>query len=472
MSRVNLTRMYNSGNGDHYYAVPSQVSGLLGAGYAIESVVGQIEETNVSGTTALYKAYAGGVGDRLYTTDATEYNGLGAGWTKEGIVGYVSSSPTGETLPFYRFYLGSNRHLMTSSLPERYTLQFSGKTYDGIKGGYVFNTAGAGAAVFSVGAVSYSDGRPSPVKRLPVIHDQKVLSHGGTNDTDGMRDVTLYEEAGTYQLGYDGIASGKWKNCGATSTDLVNWTKTGILLNATDHISCYGVIVKQGTGDYKMYYLAASSQVSDTTPTIPYLTYEATATTPLGTWTQGSSPVFCAKDYYSLTASPGPIIEYDDGNGNDYIMFFSAANYVSGVLKRGIGIARSASQDGPWVPDASPIIPLSEQVENISIYQESGHYYLFTNHVGIAGGVEYTDGIIMYWSDDPTTWSTSNKAWVLTGELSWSRKIIGLPAVTKVGTDRLAILYDGKDSTSLTDTGGQHFNRDIGLCWVNLPITT
>ena len=117
--------------------------------------------------------------------------------------------------------------------------------------------------------------------------------------------------------------------------------------------------------------------------------------------------------------------------------------------------------------DAKPIVPAAEQVENTSLYFEPANrtWFLFTNHIGLEGG-EYTDAIWVYWSQDLNRWNAADKAVVLDGRnCRWSRKCIGMPSVVKVG-NRLAIFYDapGGDSKS-------HMRRDLGLAWLNLPLT-
>ena len=81
-------------------------------------------------------------------------------------------------------------------------------------------------------------------------------------------------------------------------------------------------------------------------------------------------------------------------------------------------------------------------MENSSLYFEPTcqTWFLFTNHVGL-DRFEYTDAIWVYWSRDPSRWNPAHKAVVLDStNCSWSRHIIGLPSVVRVG-DRLAILY-------------------------------
>jgi hypothetical protein len=92
-------------------------------------------------------------------------------------------------------------------------------------------------------------------------------------------------------------------------------------------------------------------------------------------------------------------------------------------------------------------------------------WFLFTNHIGIENGNEFTDAIWVYWTRELNRWNTADKAVVLDGRnCTWSHKCIGLPSVVKVG-ERLAIFYDapGGDNTS-------HMKRDVGVAWLNLPL--
>ena len=143
-------------------------------------------------------------------------------------------------------------------------------------------------------------------------------------------------------------------------------------------------------------------------------------------------------------------------------MFFSAS------MKRTLGIARTEDLNGPWAIDPQPILSPEEQIENSSLYFEPANrmWFLFTNHIGVHGGGEYTDAVWVYWSQDLNTWDASNKAVVLDGQnCTWSRACIGMPSVIVVG-NRLAVFYDapGGGSTS-------HMGRDIGLAWLELPLS-
>jgi len=96
-------------------------------------------------------------------------------------------------------------------------------------------------------------------------------------------------------------------------------------------------------------------------------------------------------------------------------------------------------------------------------------WFLFTNHVGLKNGLEYTDAVWVYWTKDLERWSADRKAVVLDGaNCAWSKEIIGLPSVVKVG-NRLALFYDGY--------AGEEYHRSIeshaagcGLAWLDLPL--
>ncbi len=321
--------------------------------------------------------------------------------------------------------------------------------------------------------VSYPDKRPGANWRLDAVDQGVVLKHGdgpGKCDILGARDVWVYEDKGTYYMNYDGAGPKGWLACLATSTNLVDWVKKGPVLDfgkrgEEDSASAsYGVTYFDGK-IWHMFYLGTPnvSPAPDLVPSPPYLTMKAQGTSPAGPWVKQPKVVpFRTKPgtYYSSTASPGHIIR----QGDEYMMFFSAST-INPML-RTLAIARTRDLNGPWSIDASPIVPLAEQIENSSLYFESANktWFLFTNHIGLEGG-EYTDAIWVYWTKDLNKWNAADKAVVLDGQnCKWSRKCIGIPSVLKVG-NRLAIIYDaaGGDSKS-------HMKRDVGLAWLELPL--
>jgi len=322
---------------------------------------------------------------------------------------------------------------------------------------------------------SYPDGRPAANRRMDAVDQGIVLRHGdgpGRCDSLGARDLWLFKDADTYYLHYDGAGSKGWLACLATSTNLVNWSKKGAVLDfgkpgEPDASSAsYGTTYLDG-GTWHMYYLGTphASAAPNFVPLFPYQTMKARGQSPSGPWIKQPDvkPFECEPGtYYSVTASPGQIIS----QGNEYLMFFSAAANDQKGTHRTIGIARTRNLNGKWTIDPNPIVPASEQIENTSLYYEPSNQYwfLFTNHIGLERE-EYTDAVWVYWTKDLNHWNPADKAVVLDGRnCKWSRKCIGLPGVIRDG-NRLALLYDAPGGVSTS-----HMGRDIGLAWLQLPL--
>jgi len=326
---------------------------------------------------------------------------------------------------------------------------------------------------------AYEDGRPVAKYRLDAQDQGVVLRHGdgpGRCDYLGARDVWVWEDRGAYFMHYDGAGPTAWLACLATSKDLVNWTKRGPVLDLgapgeDDFASAsYGVTFYNGR-DWDMFYLGTphAQPPPDLVPAFPYLTMKARSPSPAGLWTKQREVIpFRTKPdtYYSATASPGHIIRH----GGEYLMFFSAS--TDHPILRTLGLARTRDLNAAWSIDAQPLVPPTEQVENSSLYHDetSDTWFLFTNHVGIRKGLEYTDAIWVYWTRDPTRWNEAHKAVVLDGSnCTWSKHIIGLPSVVKAG-NRLAILYDGSSAEPMPRGIKSHMERDVGLAWLELPL--
>ena len=333
-------------------------------------------------------------------------------------------------------------------------------------------------AIEASGPPQYSDGRPAAKFRLNAVDCGVVLRHGngpGQCDTLGARDVWVCEARGTYYMHYDAAGPKGWLAALATSKDLIRWQKKGPVLELgkageNDSASAsYGTTFYDGR-TWHMFYLGTphTSPAPDLVPAFPYLTMKARSNGPAGPWTKQKEVVpFQAKPgtYYSVTASPGQIVK----QGDEYRMFFSAA--VDHPTRRTLSIARTKNLDGPWTPDPEPILPATEQVENSSLYFEATNktWFLFTNHVGI-DRFEYTDAVWVYWSKDLDRWDPAQKAVVLDrSNCAWSKHIIGLPSVVRVG-DRLALFYDGNGDAKMPAGVKSHMNRDIGLAWLRLPL--
>jgi len=329
--------------------------------------------------------------------------------------------------------------------------------------------------------INYPDNRP-PVKYYVNAMDAGIIYKHGTGpdscDVYGARDVWVWENNLKFYMHYDGAGPKGWLTCLAVSEDMQNWKALGTVLDlgkkgSDDSASAsYGTIY-QDKNKWHMFYLGTpnASPAPDKVPAFPYLTMKAESNSPTGPWKKryDITPFKPKPDtYYSTAASPGQVIK----QGKSYLMFFSAS--TNNPVLRTIGIARTNNPDSTWTPDPNPIVPSAEQIENASLYFEttSNTWFLFTNHVGIKNGVEYTDAIWVYWSKDLNKWNPKNKAIVFDSKnCKWSKYIIGLPSVLKVDT-KLVMLYDGNRSPVFPSGTKTHMNRDIGMAWIRLPLVT
>jgi len=328
-------------------------------------------------------------------------------------------------------------------------------------------------------AQKYSDGRPEAHLRMDARDHGIVLRYGdGPDQCDilGARDVWVFEANGTYYMHYDAAGPLGWLSSLAVSKDLVNWEKRGPILDFGNpgeddsKSAAYGVTYLDGD-QWHMFYLGTPnvSAAPDLIPSFPYLTMKAKGTSPEGPWIKQKSVVpFRTKPgtYYSITASPGHVIK----SGDEYLQFFSSTTRTpeSQYVQRSLGIARTKDIDGSWSVDSAPLVPVQEQIENSSLYYEKSikSWFLFTNHIGVEEGREFTDAIWVYWSRDLNKWDPKNKAIVLDGKnCIWSEKCIGLPSVVKAGK-RLALFYDAPGGK-----GTSHMKRNVGLAWLDLPLT-
>ena len=322
--------------------------------------------------------------------------------------------------------------------------------------------------------VAYIDGRPTAILRYEAQDAGVVLPYGRCPrncDRYGARDVWVFKRGHKYYMHYDAAGPTGWLSALATSRDLYHWTEHGTVLTlgaagSEDAASAsYGTTYFDGR-EWQMFYLGTPNATAapNRVPSFPYLTLKATSDSPSGPWRKQPEVVPFRPQpgtYYSATASPGQII----CQGQEYLQFFSAS--VDRPIRRTIGIARTKDLNGGWLIDREPILPLSEQVENSSLYFERANntWFLFTNHVGISSEGEYTDAIWVYWSNDLNHWDATKKAVVLDGHnCKWSSRAIGLPSVVRYG-GRLAIFYDAPG-----DGRTSHMHRSIGLAWLKLPL--
>jgi predicted GH43/DUF377 family glycosyl hydrolase len=317
---------------------------------------------------------------------------------------------------------------------------------------------------------AYEDHRPEAKLRIEARDQGVVLKHGdgpGQCDVYGAREAIVFQADGRFYLHYDGAGPKGWLACLATSDDLVHWTKKGPVLDLgkpgeDDSASAASPWVYFDGKTWHMFYLGTPNVTPppDRIPSFPYLTMKARSQSPAGPWEKQKDVIpFRTKPgtYYADTASPGHIVKH----GDEHLMFFS------GSMKRTLGIARTKDLDKPWTIDPQPIVSPEEQIENSSLYFEPTNktWFLFTNHIGIERGSEYTDAVWVYWTKDLNRWDAARKAVVLDGKnCTWSKKCIGMPSVAKVGR-KLAVLYDAPGGESIS-----HMQRDIGLAWLPLPL--
>ncbi|MBP1995113.1 hypothetical protein [Paenibacillus eucommiae] len=321
----------------------------------------------------------------------------------------------------------------------------------------------------------YLDGRPGVKLTIPATDQGIVLRRSGTEvDGYGIREALVFEHEGTYLMHYDASDDKTgWRNYLATSKDLINWEKKGVILDlgpeGADDSSCavYGVPYLED-GVWHMFYIGSNyARVHPyDIPDFPYVTMKAKSDSPYGPWIKQDVVPFRMKEntYYSTTASSGAIVK----DGDEYLQFFSASVLDSNkITKRTLGIARTKDLDSEWTVDPEPLFPLEEQIENSHLFfeEETGTWFLFTNHVGLNEKMEYTDAVWVYWTKDIQTWNVDDKALVLDGSMSnWSKTIIGAPSVIR-HNDKLAIFYDGVEGD-----GTNQLFRDIGVAWLDLPI--
>ena len=317
--------------------------------------------------------------------------------------------------------------------------------------------------------VSYEDGRPYPSYRMDAVDQGKFLDYGkGPNQCDSMnaREALINYVDGTYYLYYDGAGPNGWVACLAVSTDLKTWERKGPLLDfgpggADSAAACSPWIIKDDNNLWHMYYLGTPNTTggADKIPIAPYLALHATSTSPAGPWTKRYNPVpFSTKEgtYYSMSAYPGHIIK----QGKGYMMFFGAAD---AKVRRTISIARTTDLNGEWTVDPTPALPVTENLENSSVYYEptSKTWFLFTNHIGN----KCPDAVWVYWTTNVNVWNPACKAVVLDGSnCKWSRQCIGMPSVVQAA-DKLVLFYDAPGGDSINEMG-----RSLGMATLQLPL--
>lgn len=329
-----------------------------------------------------------------------------------------------------------------------------------------------------IAALAYPDGRPTATLRLEAVDSGPILRHGqGPAQCDylGAREAICFQAGDTYFLHYDGAGPTGWRACLAISHDLQHWDLKGPVLDLgksgeDDAGTASSPWTVFDGREWHMFYVGSRKTTAppNRIPAVPYFTLAAKSPRPEGPWIKQKEliPFRTVPDtYYSDTASPGQIVK----QGDEYLMFFSAAAFTQGpkrLLQRTLSIARTKDLDTRWKIDATPVLPLAQQIENSALYFESSNrtWFLFTNHIGLDPQGEYTESIWVYWSKDLNRWNQEQRAIVLDRKnCLWSKRCIGMPSVVKTG-NKLALFYDASTTSS------DNMDRDIGLAWLKLPL--
>lgn len=325
---------------------------------------------------------------------------------------------------------------------------------------------------------AYPDGRPAAKLRLEAKDAGPIIRHAqgpASCDYLGAREAICFRFGDIFYLYYDGAGPTGWRACLAVSRDLRHWDLKGPVLDLgepgdDDAGTASSPWTVFDGASWHMFYVGSRSTTPapNRIPAVPYFTLAAKSAHPQGPWVKQRHVVpFRTKPgtYYADTASPGQVVK----EGDEYLMFFSAAHFVDGPkrrLFRTVSIARTRNLDGPWEIDSRPAFPPEHQIENSALFFEPANrtWFLFTDHIGVDQDGEYTESIWVYWSGSLNNWDPEHRAVVLDERnCKWSTRCIGMPSVVPVG-GRLALFYDASTTRSA------NMGRDVGLAWLERPL--
>ncbi|GGD46735.1 hypothetical protein [Paenibacillus nasutitermitis] len=319
----------------------------------------------------------------------------------------------------------------------------------------------------------------APLRRYEpdYIHPTPVLEHGDRMDSNGAREIFLFEHEGLFYMHYDGNGEKSWSCCQAVSKDLIHWEKRGEqlepgLAGEVDHGgACYGPTFCF-EGKWYLYYVSVenTSGAPFYIPALPYRTGLAVADQPEGPWTKVSTDLFTLGGVGSWNEGCicAPYIIHQDGK---YLAFYSAST-TGPDYYRTIGLAVSDSPSGPWELSPEPLLPLEEQLENASLYFEPACalWFMFVNHVGRdEKGQEFTEAVWVYWSPSLSEWNAEDKAVVLdASNIPWVTQAVGLPSCL-IADGKLWLGFDAcKEPVNAINRGNAH--RDLGMARFDLPL--
>ncbi|MFH0829828.1 MAG: DUF2341 domain-containing protein [Candidatus Aenigmatarchaeota archaeon] len=347
---------------------------------------------------------------------------------------------------------------------------------------YYGNPAATNASSGNATFIFFDDFNSVPDTILDITHFNKFAGNpvmnitypGAPYDNRGIRETGImqvidnvtyektFQENGTYTMFYtsEGNTNGDdWYESMATSTDLYNWTRLGLVTknfssapwNSRTRSSAY---VFKYNGTYYMYYMGSNITEGPSTcnaPRMPYWVEMATTTdiSNISSWVlYAGNPVIKPTDgtTYASDFIASELLR-DPSNSSQWLLFGGAGD---GTIER---IAYFKSTDlfhWTYVGLASGTLTWEENPKIIKA--NDGNYYMVTNHIAYT----YTDSDIFYRnaSADLSSWtylgSITNKS-----ASGWDSGAIGVAGLV-YENGILTLLYDGGPTTN-------HCGRQIGI---------
>lgn len=294
-----------------------------------------------------------------------------------------------------------------------------------------------------------------------------VRGSAGQPDYACLRDSALIKVGSTYYLAYVAYSNPDASNnatiCMAYSTDLINWTKMGVILSKgtgweSKYVCDPFIYYNSSDGTYYLFYCGGTTASAGGVPTLPTDIGVATNTdiTDVDGWVKsGSNPIVSHNTQAGVDdlAVTSPCIYKD---GSTYYMFYGAQKDGS---SRGIGYATSPDLL-TWTKYASnPVLAETENIENPTVWydQVDERFYMGVNFINTVP-TTLTDKNLIYYSSTITGWTTTKKKYLFgTSASGWDSVIIGSMAMDIDENGRLQhVIYDGNNVDN-------HYYRDLGL---------
>lgn len=164
--------------------------------------------------------------------------------------------------------------------------------------------------------------------------------------------IIFDEKIQKYVMVYTAYGQGHVSAIGwATSVDLENWTKQGVLLNPSgiaangDQYGVTGPCIYYYLGTYYLYYLGLGGAGYEGEPINMCLATTPSLTSPVWTYHGISIPIQSNVSWANSAIYHPNLFFYRE----KWWMFFNARGNIDGVVAERFGYATSESIDGPWV---------------------------------------------------------------------------------------------------------------------------